>query len=116
GPHSIQSDTQDRLLALRSSPPGGENKYKSSYQPSTISHQPSAHTLSNVEVQVELVRVWPQADGVHLFLALVPDPGADHVRREHFTLQHELVVLLQEVQRLLQRAGRLGHRGQLFRL
>src|SRR5262245_35761160 len=66
-------------------------------------------SLLDVEVEGELVGVRAEADRVDLLLALVPDPGADHVAREHVALQQECVVLLQGVQRLVERTRRLGH-------
>src|SRR5206468_5479113 len=53
----------------------------------------------NVIIQRELVRMRPQPDGVHFFLALVPDPGADDVAGEHVALEQELVVFFQAIER-----------------
>ena len=51
---------------------------------------PIRFTRSLVEVQAELVGVRTQTHGVHLVLRLVPDPGVDHVRREHVAAEQEL--------------------------
>ena len=56
----------------------------------------------NIKVQGELIRMRPQADGVHFLLALVPDPGADHVAREHVALEQEFMIALQVVERFIQ--------------
>src|SRR5581483_2425248 len=37
----------------------------------------------NVVIQVKLIGVRPQPDGVDLFFALGPDPGVDHVGGDH---------------------------------
>ena len=49
----------------------------------------------DIKIQRELVGVRTQPDSVHFLVALVPDPPADHVAREHVALQQEIVVLLQ---------------------
>src|SRR5918992_1763462 len=69
---------------------------------------------STIEVHVELVGVRPQPDRVHLVGPLVLHPGVDHVLGEHPTLQQPLVVGLERVEHLLQRAGHLLHRGLLL--
>ncbi len=46
----------------------------------------------DIVVQAELVGVRAQPHGVHLVLRLVPDPGVDHVGREHVAAEQELVV------------------------
>src|SRR6516162_6444448 len=71
---------------------------------------------SNVEIQVELVWMRAEADGIDFLAALVVDPGADDVASEDLALHQELVVALQVVDRLLQAARRLRHLGQLLRL
>src|SRR5690349_11557173 len=58
----------------------------------------------NVRVEHELPRVGPEGDRVDLLLALVVDPGLDHIRGEDAAFEQERVVLLQRVQRLRQRA------------
>src|SRR3954463_10287800 len=62
---------------------------------------------SHVVVQRELVRVRAQPQRVDLVLTLERDPGLDHVRREHAALEQEVVVALQVVQDLAQRARHL---------
>src|SRR5262247_3302031 len=61
----------------------------------------------DVEVESELVRMWPQPHRVHLVLALVVDPGLDQIRGEHLAPEQELVVLLEVIQNGVQRAGEL---------
>src|SRR5882672_9229630 len=62
---------------------------------------------SNVEVERELPRVRPQADGVDLVLALVLDPALDEVGREDVTLEEPVVALLEVVEHDVERAGQL---------
>src|SRR5204862_2145099 len=59
-----------------------------------------ATDLSDVEVEVELIRVRAQAHLIQLPLALVGDPGLDHVRGKDVAAEQELVVRLQRVQHL----------------
>src|SRR6266568_220799 len=80
--------------------------------PSTINE--GRKLTLGARVGVELPRVRAQADRVDLALALVADPGLDHVGGEDVALEHEGVVLLQRVERLVQRAGDLRHRRQLL--
>src|SRR5207302_8275775 len=61
--------------------------------------------LLDVAVEHELPRVRPKRDRVDFLLALVFDPGLDHVFREDAAFEQERVVLFQGVQRLGQRAG-----------
>src|SRR6267142_6961321 len=51
----------------------------------------------DVVVEGELVRMRPQAHGIHLVLPLVVDPGLDEIRREDVALEEEVVVLLEIV-------------------
>ena len=46
-----------------------------------------------------------ERDRLELALALVGDPGLDHVLGEHPALEQELVVRLQRLERLAQAAG-----------
>ena len=50
-----------------------------------------------------------QADGIDLLGALVVDPSVDQVVGEHIALQEKVPVLIQGIQRLFQRPGRLRH-------
>src|SRR5436305_11185285 len=59
----------------------------------------------HVVIQRELPRMRPQADRVDLLGALVLDPRLDDVLCEDAALQQELVVGLERVQCLTQRAG-----------
>src|ERR671925_1751500 len=70
----------------------------------------SAPALSAVEVEGELGRVRPQPDRVHLVLALVGDPRPDQVVREHPARGQELVVALEGVESLSERAWHLRDR------
>src|SRR4029079_12052607 len=62
---------------------------------------------SAIEVERELRRMRAQPHGVDLVLALVRDPGPDQALVEDAVLREELVVVLQRVERLVQRAGHL---------
>lgn len=48
----------------------------------------------DVEIEGELPRMGTEVDGLDLVLHLVGDPGLDHVRREHVSLQEVLMVSL----------------------
>src|SRR5258708_32205548 len=61
-----------------------------------------------VVVQLELVRVRPEPDGVNLVTALVVEPGLDQVRGKHAALEQELVIGLEVVEHCLERARNLG--------
>src|ERR1700682_5382702 len=69
---------------------------------------------SDIEVERELHGRRPQAHRVHLLLHLVLEPGVDHVLGEDVALEHELVVPLELVERLLERARHLGDVLQLL--
>src|SRR5436305_6076097 len=69
-------------------------------------HACDTSTSSNVEVHTKLIRMRPRADRVYFVLALVLDPVVDHVGGEDVALEEELVVVLQHVQRLLERFWR----------
>src|SRR5690348_977189 len=64
-------------------------------------------TPSAVVVQGELGRVRPEADDIDLVLALVGDPGADQVLAEDAPAREELVVALERIERLPERARHL---------
>src|SRR5215207_5189728 len=68
----------------------------------------------DVVVEVELPRVGTEADGVDLVLALVGEPGVDHVLGEHAALEQELVVGLERGQGVVERAGDLRDLGELL--
>src|SRR5690242_1867268 len=70
---------------------------------------------SGIEIQRELVRMWPQARLADLTRHLVFDPCLDQVLGEDVALEQELVVALEVVQRLLERCGHAWHFGQLGR-
>jgi hypothetical protein len=69
----------------------------------------------DVVVQLELVRVRAQADRVDLVGALVVDPGLDEVLGEHAALEQVVVVGLERVEHLGQRARHLRDVGGLVR-
>src|SRR5262249_46352057 len=71
---------------------------------------------SDVEIEGELIGMGPQAQGLDLLLALVPDPGVDDVVGEDLALEQELVVASEHLQGVLQRVRRLGHLAQFLRL
>src|SRR5262249_28741088 len=63
----------------------------------------------DVVVQMKLVRMRAQADGVDLLVALVGEPGLDHVLGEDVAAQQEGVVGFQRIECLVERAGRRFH-------
>ncbi len=71
---------------------------------------------SDVVIQVILVRHGPQVDRRELALALVGDPGLDHVGGEDIALEQPGVIRFEGVEHLAQRAGRLVISGLLFGL
>ena len=68
----------------------------------------------DVVVHRELVRMRPHTQGVDLVLPLVPNPLPNHVLGEDVAAEQVLVVGFQGVDRLLQRAGRLGDLGEFL--
>jgi hypothetical protein len=68
----------------------------------------------HVVVEVVLHRDGAQAHGVDLVLALVADPGLDEVAGKHVTLEEKLVVGLEGVEGLGERARDVGDGGELF--
>jgi hypothetical protein len=52
---------------------------------------------SDVVIQLKLVRVWPQRDGLNFGSALVVDPGLDQVGSKDPTLKQEVVIALKAV-------------------
>src|SRR5712671_4132477 len=69
----------------------------------------------NVVVQSELERMRTQADRVHFLLALVLDVGLDQLFGEDIALEHEGMVLLQAVERFIERARHGWNLRQLLR-
>src|ERR1022692_119620 len=75
----------------------------------------SAESVSAVVVHLELVRVRTEPHRVDLVRALVVDPRLDQVWREEAALEQVLVVGLQALEDLLQRAWHLRDRQRLVR-
>src|SRR3989337_307243 len=94
---------------IRNVPGGGPQKGPRPFRPVRREGWNSA-----VEVEEELVRRRPHLDGVDLGVDLVLDPLLDDVRREDVALEQEVVIVLQGLQRLLQRARRGRDVGQLL--
>src|SRR5262249_3150448 len=65
----------------------------------------SQGTGLNVVIEMELVRVRAQPNGIDLLVAFVIQPSFDHVLGEDIAAQQERVIGLERIQRLLQRAG-----------
>src|SRR6185295_17283362 len=74
--------------------------------PSTVSRKPCGLRL-RVVVERELVRMRTEPDGAHFVRHLVLDPGLDHVLGEDVALHEEVVILLQVLEGLLERARHL---------
>jgi len=49
----------------------------------------------DVEIQLELVGMWPQAHGIDFLAAFILEPGLDHILREHIAFGEKLVIVLQ---------------------
>ena len=67
--------------------------------------------FSAVEVEFELVWVWPQPHWVHLIRALQADPSLNEVLGEYVTCGEVIVVCLQRIQRLRQGCRNLLNQG-----
>jgi hypothetical protein len=70
----------------------------------------------NIEIKSELPRMGSEANRIHLVFSLVLKPGLDHVFGEHIPLEQEIMVFLQSVERLIQRARHRFNLGRLFGL
>jgi len=57
-----------------------------------------------------------EPDGIDLVLSLVLQPGLNHILGEHIASQQKVMILLQGVQRLIQRPRHRFHLGRLFGL
>ena len=57
-------------------------------------------SLLDVVIEVKLVRMRAQADGIDLLFSLVVEPGFDHVASEHIAAQQERVIAFERVKRL----------------
>src|SRR5258708_13063206 len=62
-------------------------------------------TRLDIVIQVELVWMRAQPDRIDLFLALVVEPGLDHVAAQHIAAQQQSLIALERVKRLIQRPG-----------
>src|SRR5262245_48148219 len=70
----------------------------------------------DIEIQSELPGMRSKADGINLSLAFVLQPGLQHVLGKHVPAEQKLMVLLQRIQRLVQRSRHRLHLGRLFGL
>ena len=59
----------------------------------------------NVVIEMELVRMRAQPDGIDLLVTLVAEPCFDHVLGENVAAQQKGVISFERIQRLLQRTG-----------
>jgi len=57
---------------------------------------------SVVVVQIELVRMRPEADRIELLLTLVIDPRSDQVLSEHVSTRQERMILIERMDGLLE--------------
>ena len=71
---------------------------------------------SDVVVELEFVGVGAHTDGVRFVFDFVVDPELDNVFGENVALEKELVVVLQGVERSVERAGKGRNLFQFFRL
>src|SRR3954452_24579771 len=67
-----------------------------------------------IEIQEELIGMWPQAHGVDFLGALVVEPILDDVFCEDIALEQEVMVAFEIVKRLVERAGRLRYFGEFL--
>ena len=63
----------------------------------------------HVVVERELIGMRPQAEGIDLLGALVVNPRVEQIVRKYIPLQQKVSILLQVIQRRLQRPGCLRH-------
>jgi hypothetical protein len=59
----------------------------------------------DVEVEMELIGMRTEGDGIHLVLFLVIDPGFDEVFREDAALEQIVMILLKGIQNFAEGAG-----------
>src|SRR6266550_4589862 len=69
------------------------------------SGDPATVVALNVVIEMELVRMRTQPDGIDLLVPLVAEPGFDHVLGENIAAQQKGVIGFERIKRLLQRAG-----------
>ena len=53
----------------------------------------------DVEIQLELVGMWPQAHGIDFLAAFILQPGLDDILGEHIAFGEKLVIALQSGER-----------------
>src|SRR5258705_13564323 len=63
----------------------------------------------DVVIEMKLVRMGAQPDGINLLFSLVVEPGLDHVAGEDIAAQQERVIAFERVKRLVERSGRRFH-------
>jgi hypothetical protein len=60
----------------------------------------------DIIIEMELVRMRTQPDGIDLLLSLVVEPGFDHIRSEHIAACQERMIAFECIKSLVQRSGR----------
>ena len=58
----------------------------------------------DIEVHTELQRMWPHSQRLNLFLPFVRNPAVNQPGGENIALQQELVVRLESIKGLIERA------------
>jgi len=102
GLRELEADPNDPAVAATDDPETREGT--SSYVPSLFATE--FQPLLDIVVQVELVWMRTQGDGITFVLLLVADPGIQEILREDSALKKEVMVFAERFKRLLQRAGR----------
>src|SRR3990172_5654729 len=70
----------------------------------------------DIEIKGQLIGVRSHPHGIDLFLTFVLQPGLYYILGKDVPLEQKIMVLLQGVERLLQRARHRFHLGRLLRL
>src|ERR1700716_4711414 len=76
------------------------------YRSGTMSGAGLPEPALDIVIEMKLVGMGAQPDGIDLLFSLVVEPGFDHVAGEHIAAQQERVIAFERVKRLVQRSGR----------
>src|SRR5258708_3508553 len=107
------SYTGDPGVPLRSTPGRGP---RPSISAGVLDFMPTPGSAgSDVVVHRKLEGMGSHAHRLNFALAFVVEPAFDHSLREHITLEQKLVIVLQRIERFIERTRQTRHVFQLFR-
>ena len=92
---------------------------QSSFATRLLEEKPAcqAHSaLLDIEIQGEFPGMRSEPDGIDLILALVLQPGLDHILGKHIAPEQKIMILLQGIERLVQRPRHRFHLGRFLGL